>query len=165
MEKPECEKCSAMEQYRNKIELWTSTRMRFHTDGFSKNQAYTNVIMSVGYAGYFVLWSSINSRIPDAFMRVSVFAMILSLGAFIFFEIYKMTILAIQGRQFIKMLEYNEGDEMSALARYEVAHARLVMKANRPWPFVLVFTAVMAVFSALVFAYVVVAGQFQVLNS
>ncbi|WP_152031520.1 hypothetical protein [Pseudomonas putida] len=52
--------------------------------------AYTNLIMVAGYAGYFAFWSTLSGKIPNWLFNACGLAITLSLTLFITWEIVKM---------------------------------------------------------------------------
>lgn len=59
-------------------------------DAISQMTLYFNVVMAVGYAGYFALLSNMNGKILSSHYYFSGFLVSVSLTSFVFFEVYKM---------------------------------------------------------------------------
>lgn len=58
--------------------------------------AYTNLILIGGYAGIFTVWSNSKNTLPEKANLLVAIAVLLSLTAFIGFEIYKMIFTAVR---------------------------------------------------------------------
>ncbi|WP_409281787.1 hypothetical protein [Pseudomonas defluvii] len=56
----------------------------------SNANAYTNLIMVAGYAGYFAFWSTLSGKIPPWLFNACGLAITISLTLFITWEILKM---------------------------------------------------------------------------
>jgi len=57
---------------------------------FDKAQAYTNVIIFAGFAGYFGIWSLVKDKLTDATVFSSALLISLSIAAFVAWEVYGM---------------------------------------------------------------------------
>jgi len=69
-----------------------------------RSVAYANLVLAVGYAGYFGLWSLAKEFVAPGWARASLFAMAVSLALFVLFEIAKMAA--------ITRLTFRHADEM-----------------------------------------------------
>ena len=80
---------------------------------YSRLAAYSNIIILVGYAVFFTVWSALKNDLPELVIFSSVLLMTLSVMIFILFEIFKM--FSAQ-KLFSKQLEIFETEPDLAIA-------------------------------------------------
>lgn len=56
---------------------------------FGQAQAYTNVVLGMGYAGFFAIWSFLKPELSKAEVLWSALLVSISLAAFILFEVFQ----------------------------------------------------------------------------
>ena len=57
---------------------------------FGQAQAYTNVVLAAGYAGFFGIWSFVKDDLSPGTMFISAFLITISLGLFVLWEVIGM---------------------------------------------------------------------------
>lgn len=72
------------------VEKQISAYIQLNEKLMTNANAYTNLIMVAGYAGYFAFWSTLTGKIPMWLFNACGLAMTLSLTLFITWEIVKM---------------------------------------------------------------------------
>lgn len=109
---------------------------------------YTNLILVVGYAGFFGFWSTIVNKLPQAVYAISGLLALISLLLFIAWEITKMvgSYKRLNGNnELIKHIK--RGDK--PLLMMEAAMNLHSMRMNKLWKWFLIPTVVTGVASAL----------------
>jgi uncharacterized membrane protein len=108
--------------------------------GFSQAQAYTNLILVAGYAGFFAMWSQVGEDLTKVSRFWSGLLIAISLSGFILWEIYGMI---VRSRAMLEI-----GRAVAEPERYEqlIKEQRLkqrdrVIKIGRVWIMVLSFIA------------------------
>ena len=64
------------------------------TKMFDRSAAYANIILVAGYAGTFTIWSFTRAQLPPKAVVAIALALLISLAAFVIFEVIKMIITA-----------------------------------------------------------------------
>lgn len=121
----------------------------------AESQRYGSVIVGVGFAGYFGLWSLVKSELPAAPHALSGLLIAISLCFYVGWEIYRMAGAAFDSQEIERLLEadaeldgtINGGPDRSQIvAVVELRQARLL----NWWPMVLAWTVGPAVLGAAV---------------
>ena len=122
-----------------------------HSKAYDRATAYTNLIMLGGYAGGFAIWNFTRDHLTaTASMWVAIF-LLLSLTAFILFEIYKMVLSTKHTRTIADMLRQQKpiADQMADIQEYDKKiSSDSLLVFMRVWVAVLAFsvsTALVAV--------------------
>ena len=92
-----------------------------HSKAYDRATAYTNLIMLGGYAGGFAIWNFTRDHLTaKASIWVAIF-LLLSLTAFILFEIYKMVLNTKHTTNIANMLRQQKpiADQMADIEEYE----------------------------------------------
>jgi hypothetical protein len=77
------------EEEKRQIDLIVDTQVRIITSAYDKANAYTNLIIIAGYAGFFALWQMTKDYLGRKQALLSALFILVSLIVFIVFEIYK----------------------------------------------------------------------------
>ncbi|PTR10194.1 hypothetical protein C8R32_102284 [Nitrosospira sp. Nsp5] len=123
---------------------------------YDKSAAYTNIIMAVGYAGFFTVWSNMKVYMSAFDMRISSLCMLTSVVVFVMWEVTKMIYSARELHLLQDVLNAPAENFSSLLIakqhQINVSHVCL-MKA---WPIMLFFTIFPALTatSILIFSFV-----------
>ncbi|EOX4461723.1 hypothetical protein ACJ5M5_001571 [Vibrio alginolyticus] len=86
---------------------------------YGKANSYSNVIIAAGYVGFFTLWSSLKSDLPQWAILSSGALILISLMTFIGFELYKMTSVSVQMHRVSKRLQKPDTSSLSEIQRIE----------------------------------------------
>lgn len=108
---------------------------------FSQAQAYTNLIIAAGYAGFFGIWSFVKDDLTRGTMFWSALLISLSLAAFIAFEIYGMYYRSVTLIGIANALDDAERFE-SLILRHRAEEKERAIVFGRLWLGVLSFTVV-----------------------
>ena len=73
-----------------------TTLIEIQSKIYDKASACTNLIMVGGYAGSFATWAATRAHLTTRTNIAVALALTISLSAFIFFEVYKMTYTAVR---------------------------------------------------------------------
>lgn len=132
----------------------------------AESQRYGSVIVGVGFAGYFGLWSLVKSEVPAASHALSGLLIAISLCVYVGWEIYKMAASAFDAQEIERLLESNPeidgmingGPDRNLIpAVVELRQARLI----KLWPMVLAWTVGPAVLGACVMVWALTAKLLQ----
>lgn len=115
---------------------------------YDKASSYTNLIMAAGYAAYFAMWSNTAPLISHCLARVSAALMLVSLLAFIFWEVAKMILIALNNKNLSKvaLAPLNEFDTL--LQTHQIKEQKLMTRLAIAWPvmlFIAIPTALIAI--------------------
>ncbi|MBT0097902.1 hypothetical protein J4H46_04950 [Vibrio alginolyticus] len=86
---------------------------------YGKANSYSNVIIAAGYVGFFTLWSSLKSDLPQWAILSSGALILISLMTFIGFELYKITSVSVQMHRVSKRLQKPDTSSLSEIQRIE----------------------------------------------
>ncbi|WP_411904169.1 hypothetical protein [Methylorubrum thiocyanatum] len=103
-------------------------RTELLTKAFDRSTAYSNVILVAGYAGIFTIWSFTKSQLPDRAMIAIALSLLISLAAFVVFEIVKMLLTT---RAVVAPLRVFRGpataaEKMEAVKQIDSASAKIM---------------------------------------
>lgn len=73
-----------------------TTLIEIQSKIYDRASAYTNLVMAGGYAGSFATWAATRAQLTTNTNIAVALALTISLAAFIFFEVYKMTFTAVR---------------------------------------------------------------------
>ncbi|WP_331299245.1 hypothetical protein [Methylobacterium oryzae] len=138
-------------------EKQVKTIIEVTTKSFDRATTYANVILVAGYAGAFTIWSFTRSQLPAKAGVAIALALLISLAAFIAFEVVKMTLTSNITLRSARVLHGNAPptEKIQAIKMIENAQASILMKMRWYW----VATMVIAVGGAIV-ALVLLASNF-----
>lgn len=111
---------------------------------YDKAAAYTNIIMAVGYAGFFTVWSHMKVYMAALDMRVSALCMLTSVTVFVIWEVAKMILTAGSFHGIQNVLKAPPSEFRSRLAAQEQAERVNYVRIMRWWPLVLFLSIVPA---------------------
>ncbi|HDV5280191.1 TPA: hypothetical protein RI749_003017, partial [Vibrio cholerae] len=86
---------------------------------YGKANSYSNVIIAAGYVGFFTLWSSLKSDLPQWAILSSGALILISLMTFIGFELYKMISVSVQMHRVSKRLQKPDMSTLNEIQRIE----------------------------------------------
>ena len=106
------------DQARRAIGVYRDTLAKIVLESFVGASKYANLVMAIGYAGFFAIWNGVRSAIYVHSVILSALFMGASLAIFVFFEIGKAQLTFKQQMKFKESLE----DLTKAMeeARFEV---------------------------------------------
>ncbi len=126
---------------RNTAREIVEAQIRLYGALFDKASAYSNLILAVGYASVFAVWSALRDHLRPGDVRAAGVLLLVSVGAFVSFEIYKVFLISLATRRRAKALDApveqlsKDTDEFIAkLQAMEVEHAHSDAKAGKFWP-------------------------------
>lgn len=94
--------------------------IKIHSVLFDKAQAYTTLIFTLGYAGFFTLWNNTKDRLPTRVTALAAILVLFSLLVFLAWEVYLMHLRGQDNQDIMTVLESGGADLMQKL---EVAKA------------------------------------------
>jgi len=117
-------------------------QVKLYSALYDKSTAYTNVIIAVGYAGFFGLWSLTKPSLPNALATIAASLMSMSLAIFVLFEVYKITTVGrAAARRATAMFNGAGNPDMQnfveRLREYEAANLRDALRLSRASPWIL----------------------------
>lgn len=129
--------------------------IEMHSRVYDRAAAYTNLIVIGGYAGAFAIWNFTRAQLTNRTTIAVAIFLGLSLTAFIFFEVYKMT---INGRTIFKFNEVMKGDPgpIEFLRRYKVYEVEMSKRNigfQKIWVGCLGFCVIMALIALAILFY------------
>lgn len=119
----------------------------------SASSSYTNIIIAAGYAGLLSILSSLSGKMQPLYLYVVGFFLVLSLGSFISFEVYKMISQTNHVNKFINHMNSKNIQPVDVLAMVKHEMDNFNLKNNKIWSFFLYFTIITAFIAALVLLY------------
>ncbi len=124
---------------------------------FEKATTYTKVILGLGYAALFAVWSGTKSDLSQHQRVLSALLALSSLMFYIIFEIFQMIINSRLHWSFVSSMQRHPGNLGAALQEYEQAAMRWKGRLLKSWIWILVLTIPTGVGAAcvLVWAFVV----------
>lgn len=131
----------AIQEQEAAIEKQKEFFIEFGSSLFSRAAAYTNIIILAGYAGIFTIWNFTQRILPDLIVAIVGVLLLLSLFAFISFEIFKM----ISNAKFVFSLGSIVKPNMSpkqisaAIADFEKRCNLDAIRVAQIWPWALMF--------------------------
>jgi hypothetical protein len=133
--------------YRNRVQDQTAMVRETYLGA----QSYTNVVMGIGYAGYFTLWGFVKGDIDPKAHIWSAILIAISLTVFVIWELVKMMSNGLLARQ----LEETVGGSSRRSPRPSVETALTVHRDRGAlwWPVALAFTLVPAALGVVVLFY------------
>lgn len=117
---------------------------------YGKANSYSNVIIAAGYVGFFTLWSSLKSDLPQWAILSSGALILISLMTFIGFEIYKMISVSVQMHRVSKRLQKPDMSTLNEIQRIEQKSALI---SARVWIFTVIPTVLSGFGAGLVLLY------------
>ena len=129
-------------EHKKQVELVNKVfegQLRLYGALYEKAATYTNLILVVGYAGFFGLWSLTRLYLskPQALLAASL--MLLSLAIFVFFEVYKgaITSMATQRRSKTLFDGSSKPDAQTFIENIQHLEAENLkdsLRLSRVWP-------------------------------
>ncbi|WP_429157664.1 hypothetical protein [Aeromonas veronii] len=111
---------------------------------------YTNIIIVAGYAGILSILSSLSVKMQPIYLYIVGFFLVLSLGSFISFEIYKMISQTRHVDAVFSRMNSSKIQPVDALAMVKREINSFNVKNVKIWSFFLYFTIITGVIAALV---------------
>jgi len=111
---------------------------------FGQAQAYTNVVLAAGYAGYFGVWSFVRTDLGRGTMFASALLITISLGAFVLWEVIGMY-MRNQVLIGLASVVANEAEFAARLADYKEKRQDQNIRLIPAWKIFLVVTVSTAV--------------------
>lgn len=119
---------------------------------FDKAASYNNVVLTLGYAGFFAIWNIVSNQLKPAENAVIGLSLGISLGIFISWTILISVLLTLKVRRYavIAGTEFNTlSDEIEAHKQAEDKAKRASFRLQRFWPFVFFDTVLTSLFPGL----------------
>jgi hypothetical protein len=107
--------------------------------------SYTNIVLGLGYAGFFAMWSVVDKYIPPWAHALSGMLMSLSLAVFIGWEVNRMIHSAVEFRALQKKLQ----GSVNQITLLQQTMQKIDARTGMLWPFVLIPCIVLAAGSGL----------------
>jgi hypothetical protein len=117
---------------------------------YSQANTYSNLIIAAGYVGFFSLWSSIKSDLPEWAILCSGSLILVSLLIFIGFELYKMISTAIQMNKVSKRLQ---SPNINTLNDIQIIQQKCSLNNARAWVLAIIPTVVTGFCAGLILLY------------
>ena len=115
------------------------TLISFQSKTFDKIQTYNNFIITLGYAGFFAIWSFVDSSLAE-FDRILIACLLgFSLLVFIFSTLSQGFKLASLSRKAssVLMVDYEDRQELiDAWKKYEATTQKQALKSQKAYPFI-----------------------------
>ena len=117
---------------------------------YSQANTYSNLIIAAGYVGFFSLWSSIRSDLPEWAILCSGFLILVSLLIFIGFELYKMISAAVQMHKVSTRLQ---SPNTNTLYDIQLIQQKCSLNNARAWVFAIIPTVITGFSAGLILLY------------
>lgn len=119
---------------------------------YSSAMAYANTINVAGYAAMFAIWSFTRSQLSPVTTLVVALLLLVSIGVFILFEVYKMVVSALDARAFGEVVKARLAREglPALLKEYGQTTQLRTFWLMKVWPYVLVVTLATAYGAGLI---------------
>lgn len=117
---------------------------------YGKANSYSNVIIAAGYVGFFTLWTSLKSDLPQWAILTSGALILISLLTFIGFELYKMIAVSIQMNRISRRLQ---APTLSTLTEIQQIEKKSALINAKVWIFTLIPTVLTGFGAGLILLY------------
>ena len=131
-------------QSQREIEFLLEKSSEVQVHNFDKAANYNNFVLSLGYAGFFAIWTFVKDQIPDFDEVLSAFLLGLSLFIFIFWTLLNSIFLAFHVRRiaFVLARQYpTRLEKIEALKAAELESHAVTASIYKIWPFVFTLAA------------------------
>lgn len=113
-------------------------RRKLLVESFDKMIAYTNLLVALGYAGFFGLWTLTQKYITEKQALWAALFMLVSLSFFIFFEVYKTFSMSRMHQKLARILmnpEIEASVELTnkVFSEYAVESKKIILRQNVIW--------------------------------
>ena len=126
--------------------------LRIYSALYDKAATYVNIIMAIGYAGFFAVWSNMKVYMSAFDMRLSALCMLTSVVIFVMWEVAKMYITSANLHQVQDILKFHAEFDAKLIALYQ-QEAMINVHFMRLWPIVLFLTIVTALVATSILIY------------
>lgn len=146
------------EETQRNIDQVIDVQIRIIAGAYDKADAYTNLIIVAGYAGFFALWQFSKDNLGRREAIVSALLMIISIAVFVVFEIWKAHYTSRLLRQYAKTIQDPQNKTsperlLTAMNNFEAAERAAAVHFVRFWQAVFWLTTITGLAAALVLAY------------
>ena len=144
------------------IQQENEKRQKYLTEFFSELSSkthdrainYTNLVIGIGYVGFFTAWERLQQYIPAKPLNSAAFLMLVSLAFFIFYEIIKMIWSAIMSQVLMKPLLTVTPETVDAtIDKFNKDQKALVAQQIITWIIALCLTLIPALIAAGLLLY------------
>lgn len=119
------------------------------TKTYERANIYTNLIIGVGYVGFFTAWENLKTYLPAKTLNTAAFLMLLSLSFFIFYEVAKMIWTAIYLQVVIRPLQSATPETIDArIEKFNKDQNSLLFQQMVLWVFALTLTLIPAIIAS-----------------
>ncbi len=111
--------------------------LEFQSKSFDKIQSYNNFIVTLGYAGFFAIWSFTNSSLAEVDRILIALLLGFSIIIFIYWTLTQSFRLTLMSREAARVLatDFNSRDEFQqAWREYELSLAKKVAENQKAYP-------------------------------
>ena len=141
------------EESRRKHEDTLEKLLKIQTTLYDKASTYVKVILGLGYATFFALWSASQQHLTSFQSALSALSMTFSLLIYLLFEVFQMIYTGRHFLSFAKMLGASVGKLDEAVKNHELEQNRRTTALVRVWVTSLVLCIPMGVLAALILIY------------
>lgn len=120
---------------------------------YDKAATYVNIIMAIGYAGFFAVWSNMKVYMSAFDMRISALCMVASVVLFVMWEVIKMIITSSSLHKLQDVINASPDNFSAKLATQQKEAAIIDVQVMKWWPIVLFFTTLTALVAANILVY------------
>jgi hypothetical protein len=135
---------------------------------YEKSNAYANLIIVAGYAGFFALWSLTRPYLSTRAALIAAALMALSLALFIFSEVFKMVLMSNASTRRAKLLHSEPSQQVEVfvqnLKAIENTNSRDALRFALWWPWVLFPTIAFGLAAAGTLVASLICGLIHELN-
>lgn len=117
---------------------------------YDRASNYTKIIMGIGYGGLLTIWSGTKERLSDPLVLWSALLLLVSLLAYVIFEVIQTGILSFLSIKFAQLDGNNLFDSIQQYGREEKKWMKPVMRA---WFFVFPFCVLTGLAAAGILTY------------
>lgn len=131
-----------LQKREDQIQEWFS---QLHAKVIDEAQRYNNVVVTLGYASFFGIWSFVNQSLPDFDRVLIAFFLGVSILGFVVWTLALSVVSTLNLRKTNLMLtrEFSSRDEFhESLMQDDLRRTKTYMRAFRFYPFVFIFCVV-----------------------
>lgn len=145
------------DETKRQIDLAIDIQVRIIASAYEKANAYTNLMIIAGYAGFFALWQMTNTYLGKKQTFFSALLMLLSIMIFVLFEIYKAHFSSGLLRRYQQTVQDKENRSspeilVEKMNQFEAVERNAALRFVRLWQFTFWATTITGVAAGLILA-------------
>lgn len=119
------------ERARRDTEAMREELIKIYSVLFDKGQAYTTLIVTLAYAGFFTLWNNTRPMVPIRVSALSALLVMISLMVFLGWEVFQMHLRNKDSQAMLAIVEAGGADLLAKLEAAKVEAGRRKLQLGR----------------------------------